>query len=259
MARATAEGAVFAIVAFTMLADTLREIAGKRLVDTDGDVTVLELLPPATDAQIRALESSLPGPLPDEIRAALMVSTGLANGPLESFSLLDLEGFGLEEAFPHAYSIAHDGFGNYWILDLLPDATDWAPVFFACHDPAVIAYQSPSVEAFLRDVVSVAPDDARSPIDHVHEDVVNRLWGDDASFIRQPDAAASPDPLLRAFAATLVPDALIADLRVAAVGSGFAWGKFGPRTVIERFGTHRLWALTRPPAKRSFLSRLLGR
>ena len=39
-----------------MLADTLKEIAGKRLVDTDGDVTVLELLPPATDAQIRALK-----------------------------------------------------------------------------------------------------------------------------------------------------------------------------------------------------------
>ena len=140
-----------------MLADTLREIAGSRLVDTDGDVTILELLPPATDEQIRALEASIPAPLPNEIRAALAVSTGLANGPLESFSFLDLEGFGLEEAFPHAYSIAHDGYGNYWILDLLPDTSDWGPVFFACHDPAVIAYQSPSIDAFLRDVVAQAP------------------------------------------------------------------------------------------------------
>ena len=242
-----------------MLADTLKEIAGKRLVDTDGDVTVLELLPAATDAQIRALEVALPAPLPDEIRAALAVSTGLANGPLESFSLLDLEGFGLEEAFPNAYSIAHDGFGNYWILDLLPDTTDWGPVFFACHDPAAIAYQAPSIDAFLRDVVAQAPDDARSPINRVREEVVHVLWRDESSLIAQPVAASSSDAVLREFAASLAPDALIADLRQPTVGSGFAWGKFGPRTVIQRFGPHRIWALTKPPAKPGLMSRLFGR
>jgi len=242
-----------------VLADTLKEIAGKRLVDMDGGATVLELLPPATDAQIRALEAALPGPLPDEIRAALAVSTGLANGPLESFSLLDLEGFGLEDAFPYAYSIAHDGYGNYWILDLLPDTTDWGPVFFACHDPAVIAYQAPSINAFLRDVVSHAPDDARSPINRVHEEVVHALWRDESSLIAQPGAAASSDAVLREFAAPLAPDALIADLRHPTVGSGFAWGKFGPRTAIQRFGAHRLWAMTKPPAKPGLISRLFGR
>jgi hypothetical protein len=242
-----------------MLADTLKEIAGKRLVDTDGDVTVLELLPPATDAQVRALEASIPSPLPDEIRAALAVSTGLANGPLESFALLDLEGFGLEEAFPHAYSIAHDGYGNYWILDLLPDTTDWGPVFFACHDPAVIAYQAPSIDAFLRDVVAQAPDDPRSPINRVHEDVVNHLWRDESSLIAQPAAASSSDVTLREFANTLTPDALIADMRQPTVGSGFAWGKFGPRTVIQRFGTHLLWALTPPPSKPGIFARLFGK
>ena len=54
-----------------MLADTLKAIAGQRLVDTDGDVMYLELLPPATEQQIRALEAKLPGALPDEIRSAL--------------------------------------------------------------------------------------------------------------------------------------------------------------------------------------------
>src|SRR4029453_13968374 len=38
-----------------MLADTLKSIAGQRLVDTDGEVTHLQLLPPATEQQIRAL------------------------------------------------------------------------------------------------------------------------------------------------------------------------------------------------------------
>lgn len=240
-----------------MLADTLKAIAGQRLVDTDGDVTHLELLPPATEQQIRELEAKLPGPLPDEIRAALAVTTGFANGPLESFALLDLEGFGLDEAFPHPYSIAHDGFGNYWILDLLPGATDWGPVFFACHDPAVIAYQAPSIEQFVKDVVSMAPDDARSPVNHVHETVVHTLWRDQSALIAQPAAAASADPTLRDFAECLTPDALVADLRDPRPGSGFAWGMYGPRTDIQRFGTHRVWALTRPPAKRGFFARLL--
>ena len=242
-----------------MLADTLKEIAGKRLVDTDGDVTVLELLPPATDAQTRALEAALPGPLPDEIRAALAVSTGLANGPLESFSILDLEGFGLDEAFPHAYSIAHDGYGNYWVLDVLPDSTDWGPVFYACHDPAVIAYQAPSIDAFLRDVVAMPIDDPKSRIDEVHDKVVHGLWSDSSSLMTQSTAASSSDAILREFASTLTPDALIADLREPSIGSGFAWGKFGPRTTIQRFGTHRLWAITKPPAKPGLLSRLFVR
>ena len=242
-----------------MLADTLRSIAGKKLVDTDGNVEVIELLPPATDAQIRALEAALRGPLPDEIRAALAVSTGLATGPLESFSILDLEGFGHDEVFPNAYSIAHDGYGNYWVLDVLPDATDWGPVFFACHDPAVIAYQAPSIDAFLRDVVALPPDDPKSPIDQVHEKVVNRLWSDTSNLIPQPVATSSSDAILREFASTLTPDALIADLRQPTMGSGFAWGKFGPRTVIQRFGTHRLWAITKPAAKAGFMSRLFGR
>ena len=186
-----------------MLADTLRAISGRRLVDTDGEETVLELLPPATDAQIRALEAALPGPVPNEIRAALAVTTGFAAGPLESFSILDLEGFGLEEVFPHAYSIAHDGYGNYWVLDVLPDADDWGPVFYACHDPPVIAYQAPSIDAFVRDLIALPPDDPRSAIDRVHEHIVHDLWRGDA-LVPQATGVTSSDPTLREFASVCV-------------------------------------------------------
>lgn len=241
-----------------MLADTLKAIAGKRLVDTDGETTVVELLPPATASQIRALEASLPGPVPDEIRAALEVTTGLANGPLESFSILDLEGFGLEEVFPRAYSIAHDGYGNYWVLDVLPGATDWGPVFFACHDPAVIAYQAPSIDAFLQDIVALPPDDPRSVVDRVHEHIVHDLWRGHG-LVPARDVVASPDLTLRELAVSVDPNALIADLRSPRLGDGFAWGKFGARSVVTRHGAHRLWAITPPPAKPGLLARLFGR
>ena len=242
-----------------MLAELLRSLAGLRLTDEDGETHVLELLPPATEAELRKLEAALPAPLPEEMRAALGVSTGLANGPLESFSLLDLEGFGLEEAFPHVYSIAHDGYGNFWVLDLLPESGGWGPVFYACHDPPVIAYQSDTIETFLRDVVAMWQPGPRSAVDRMHEEDVHRIWRDDSGLATPAGAAGSGDAVLAAFAATLPLEARIADLRGAQPGQGFAWGRFGPRTEIRRAGRDRLWALIPPAPKPGLLRRLFGK
>jgi hypothetical protein len=242
-----------------MLADTLRQLAGRQWTDTDGHVNTIELLPPATDDEIRALEVSLQGPVPGEILDALRVTTGMAAGPLESFSLLDLEGFGLDEVFPNAYSIAHDGYGNYWVLDVLPGGRDWGPVFYVCHDPPVIAYQAPSIEAFVRDLIALAPDDPRSAIDRVHESAVNRIWAEHPGLVPQPDALGSTDPVLREFASGLPGGATIADLRDARLGDGFAWGRHGPHTTIRRVGTARVWAVLPPAPRPGLLSRLFGR
>jgi cell wall assembly regulator SMI1 len=242
-----------------MLADALRALDGLRLTDEDGQAQVLELLPPATEQQLRTLEAGLSAPLPEEIREALRVTTGLANGPLESFGLLDLEGFGLEEAFPNAYSIAHDGYGNYWILDLLPAPGPWGPVFYACHDPPVIACQSPSIEAFVAEMLALWQPGRRSAIDRMHEDDVHRIWRDHPGLLAPGDAARAGDPVLTAFAATLPSTAWIADLRAGRPGQGFAWGRFGPRTEIRRAGHERLWAVIPPAPKPGWLRRLFGR
>jgi hypothetical protein len=181
--------------------------------------------------------------LPADVRDALRVAKGLANGPLESFSLIDLEGFGLEEMLPHAYSIAHDGYGNYWVLDLLSSTTTWQPVFYVCHDPPVLAYQSASIEEFLQDAIAMWQHGPRSPIDVVHEDVVHRIWRESPDLVPAPELRDAADPVLRAFAASLPPTALVADLRNAALGKGFNWGRFGPKTVIRRAGEERIWAV----------------
>jgi hypothetical protein len=57
-----------------VLAATLRSPAGLRLTYDDGDEHVLELLPPASDAELRAIEAATPCPLPDDIRDALRAS-----------------------------------------------------------------------------------------------------------------------------------------------------------------------------------------
>ncbi len=242
-----------------MLADTLQQLAGLRLTDQDGNEAILELQPPATEAEIRQIAAALPGRLPVEIRDALRVAKGLANGPLESLSLVDLKGFGLDEAFPHAYSIAHDGFGNYWILDLLPEASTCGPVFYACHDPPVIAYQAATVEEFLRDAVALWQSGPRSPVDVVHEDVVHRLWHENPDLATPAAAGASADPVLREFAASLPPTALIADLRQARLGQGFSWGRYGPKTSLRRAGHERIWSVMPPERTPGFFGRLFGR
>jgi hypothetical protein len=123
----------------------------------------------------------------------------------------------------------------------------------------VIAYQAPTVEAFLRDVVALPPDDPRSPVEQVHDRVVSDIWRDNPGLITQSAATASSDPLIRDFAGALPAEAMIADLRAARLGDGFSWGRHGPRTTIQRCGTARVWALLPPPPKAGLLSRLFGR
>src|SRR4029453_13382560 len=186
-----------------MLPDTLRALAGRRLTDVEGHGHTVELLPPATAEQLSRVEAAAPAPLPPDIREALGVATGLANGPLETFSLVDLEGFGLEEAFPCPWSVAHDGFGNYWILDLLPDSTTWGPVFFACHDPPVIAWQSATLDDFLRDVIALWESPGRGPAGFGGDEGVPRIWRDHPDAVPAASATGGPDPLLRELAVSL--------------------------------------------------------
>jgi hypothetical protein len=112
-----------------------------RLVDKDGDEVEFELAPALAPADIERLADEVGVPLSCEL---LERTAGIDGGPLQT---IDFTGrslsFGAPDTFPLGLPIAGDGFGNFWILDLTPDELETAPVFFACHDPPVILYQSP--------------------------------------------------------------------------------------------------------------------
>jgi hypothetical protein len=238
--------------------EIIQAAAAADLVDEDGERVIWKPLPGLTSAAIKALEGDLGSKLPGELRDLLPHCAGV-EGALETidFTGRTLAGFGKEDIFPRNIPVAHDGFGNYWVLDVAQEGTPVAPVFFACHDAPVILYQSDGIAAFLSEVVRMYQPPHQSLIDEVHEDRLFDVWRKNPGTLTVVDAA-SRDEMLRAFAATLDERFTIVDLRGARPGMGFSWGRYGPRTEIRRHADLPVWAYAAPP-KRSLWSCLRGR
>ncbi|HMG71515.1 MAG TPA: SMI1/KNR4 family protein [Gemmatimonadaceae bacterium] len=240
--------------------DLLRENAGRQFRDEDGNGETFTLLPPLSADELKSLADGLPCALPVSMRELLSVTRGWTGGPLESVDLSGLNGgFGMEEIFPHALSIAHDGYGNYWVVDLLSTSTKWGPIYYACHDPPVIVYQCADLEQFIRDVLTMIEPPFKGPIDEAHEGAVDRVWKENPGIFPVSQAIASMDPELNAFGRSLPSEAFVADLRRARLGDGFSWGRFGPRTKLFRHGESSVFAYASVPAKNRFITWLTGR
>jgi SMI1 / KNR4 family (SUKH-1) len=238
--------------------EVIQAASAADLVDEDGERVVWKPLPGLSSEAIAGLEGSLGFKLPQDLRDLLPHCAGV-EGPLEGidFTGRTLGGFGKDDIFPRNIPIAHDGSGNYWVLDVTPESASIAAVFFACHDAPVILYQADSIAAFLSEVVRKYQPPHQSLIDDVHEDRLFEVWRKNPGTLTVADAA-SRDEVLRAFAATLDDRFTIVDLRGARPGMGFSWGRYGPRTEIRRHGEHPVFAYA-APENRSFWSRLTGR
>jgi len=222
--------------------EILRQAEGMRLEDEDGHVEQLRLLPGLSQQEMKDLESQLPCPLPEEAREVLSYCRGL-EGILESVDFSGLAGgFGLEEIFPCPIAIAHDGFGNYWVVDVTSASASWGPIFFACHDAPVIVFQTDSFAHFLSELLRFANPPWKSEIDDVHEEFHHRIWRDNPGTMTHERCLTSGDRDLTEFAQSLDETYLFIDLRNARTGDGFSWGRYGPGTINRRFGEKRIFA-----------------
>jgi hypothetical protein len=231
----------------------------EELFDADGDPLELELLPGLTEAEIDALQADVGQALPQEMRAVLRLCSGIEGGPLDG---IDFTGRGMafahEEVFPRGLPIAADGAGNFWVLDITPDTTEMAPVFFACHDAPVVLYQSGDVRSFLAEVFRLARPPHRSLVSDVGADRIFDVWHTNPGVLEHPVAAASTDPEVRAFASGLPSHFQVIDLRRATPGMGFSWGRYGPETQVRRHGWERIFAYGKPQ-ERGWWGKLFGR
>src|SRR6266404_512762 len=218
-----------------------------KLVDEDGEPVALELSPALRSDQIDSFQNQAGQPLPEELRAVLSFCSGIG-GCLDGIDFTGANmAFEHKEVFPNGLPIARYGFGNFWVLDLTPQTTKAAPVFFACHDPPVILYQSADVASFLSEVFRMSTPPHKSLVDDVHEDRLFDVWRKNPGVIDQPTAAASSDVALRSFASELPEHFQIVDLRSVGPGMGFSWGRYGPRTELRRQGYERIFGYAKPP------------
>ena len=227
-------------------------------MDTRGRAVALELAPAAPSEELDRLEHELGLLLPIELRGTLEVTAGIEGSALDAIDFtgatLDVE---VRELFPAGLPIAHDGAGNFWVLDLTPDDPETAPVFFLCHDAPVVLYQAPSLGAFLHETFRMSIPPHESLVDDVHEDRLFRVWRENPGAIEWSEALAADDDL-RGFAQQLDNRFQIVDLRSPEIGMGFSWGRYGPRTEVRRHGFQRLFAHAPPDRKPGLLRRVLG-
>jgi hypothetical protein len=238
-------------------ADLIREACSKPLTTGDGDDDPIHLEAPLSEAEIDSFEATLPCPLPAEIRDLLRYCRGFyGGGGLDSVDFTGGCPFEAKHVFPYGLPIAADGCGNFWVVDVLPDSNVWGPIYYACHDPPVIVYQSSSLENFLTEYFKMGTPPHRSLISDVSEEHSFHIWSKNPDVRSREECAADSDPEISSFAQQLEPSFQIVDLRNAKVGSGFSWGRYGPNTAIRRHSTAPIFAYARP---RNLVNKFLGR
>ena len=235
--------------------EIIRQAQADTLVDEDGQAVTLELLPGLSQKELRDFARGVPCRVPQEIAELLGACRGLY-GTVEQvdFTGRDLT-FEFEAVFPFGLPIAADGYGNFWVVDLGPDTVRWGPIYFACHDAPVVLYQADSLEEFLSELFRMFKPPHRSLVDDVHEDRLAHVWRTNPGVLSYEQCLHSNDPILSAFARELDDSYGIIDLRRAKPGDGFSWGRYGPNTLVKRFGMHAVFAYQKP---RGLVSRLFG-
>lgn len=212
------------------------------LVDEDGEPVPLELLPGLGELELRRFAASLPCPLPPHVEELLRVCGGF-RGPLEvdfTGRTCDVE---VRDAFPHGLPVAHNGCGDFWVVDLGPGSTRFGPIWAACHDPPVMVYESEDLAAFLDDLLRSFEQPDGGPLsERAWARRMLHVWTTNPGVLERAACERAADPVLREFAARLPEGAQVIDLRRAARGDGFSWGRYGPQTVLHRHGELAVFA-----------------
>jgi hypothetical protein len=226
--------------------DIIKNARADGLTDRNGDPVDLELFPGLDEEELFRFESSLPCGLPREIRDLLRFCSGFEGAFIDRVDLTgQVMDFNAEAIFPHGIPFASDGYGNSWVIDLSPGSKEFGPIWYACHDPPIILYQSPGLSDFLTELFKKGKPPHTSLIDEVHADSIRRVWRTNPDVQYHRDCLNSSDAVLREFAESLDSTHEFIDLRSAEAGHGFAWGRYGPGTVVKRHGHYPVFAYQR--------------
>ena len=124
-------------------------------------------------------------------------------------------------------------------------------------DPSVIAIQAADLACFLSQVLDPGGSDSENTLAYVRNAATTRIWKDDPWLVSVQDARVGHDAVVSKFAEQLPDNYHVADLRSREVGSGFSWGKAGPRADIRRNDTELVFGVEQTAP--GFLARMLSR
>jgi cell wall assembly regulator SMI1 len=217
--------------------------------DAKGNAYQLRLRPGFSQTQVEELEERLAVPLPKEARDLLAFTAGFNFEPFGEVNFSAKEMFGLEEILPLGLTIATDGAGNDWVIDIKKDTGEWGPVVFMSHDPPVAVIQAPHLAGSIEQVFDLGRPERKSQLDSVSKTAAHRIWSDDPYLLDLGPSRASSDSALAEFSKQLPQTFRVADLRALQIGSGFAWGRGGPNSAIKRYGSELLFGVE---TKKSF-------
>jgi hypothetical protein len=201
------------------------------------------ILPGLSEREIEQFRQQLQCPISDEMRQLLLYSAGFESKPFGVVRFTGHEGFELAEVFPRSVPLLPDGCGNFWAVDINPQNGAWGSVFYACHDPAVIAVQAEDLVTFLLQLRDPSKGEPKDAVHYVHEEAVSLIWHKDPWLISVQDARLVQDGAVSRFAGQLPDNFRVADLRSLKVGSGFSWGKAGPDAEIRRNGAELVFGV----------------
>lgn len=236
----------------------LRSILSETYISEDGDEYKIELLPGLNDNEIDNLARKLPtGEVPNDVRDLLKFTKGFSFYGIDEITFNGVGQFGFDNIFPYSVQLGHDGFGNFWILDV-DSKGNWGHIFYVCHDPAVVVKHSDNLLQFIEHIHEYGKDIENSNLNIIHEKTVFDIWRYDNGFIELNDARNSNDTVLKNFALSLADSYVVSDLRNKPNKSGFAWGKFGPNLhKAVKCNDQLIWGIERAE-KKGFLSKLFG-
>lgn len=259
------------------LVDLVSQLDGRQFKDGHGGLTRIKLLEPLMPEELEQVRCSLPCSMPLEMEECLRYSRGLKLvreapgvgkfhdvplGVIEGavdWSSLCLDGQYLEEIMPCAISIATDGFGNSWNMDITADSKFWGPIYFVCHDPPVVVYQCEKLEQFLAEAICELEQSGKSNLSRMLKEFAMEVWSKNSGLLTRVQALTCGDETLELFAKELDDSYFICDMRNAELGDGFSWGRFGATAALRRFHSLPIYAYNRPAAdERPWWKRILG-
>lgn len=205
-----------------------------------------------SDQQIEDLVKRLPAKrIPEHMYVLLKLISGFEFFDLD-ITFDGIGAFGFEEILPGSVQIASDILGNFWMVDT-DEKCNWGPVYFICHDPAVIIKYSDDIGEFLMQLDEYGRNGESSYLFQMTGVRTRDIWKADHGFIETGTALKSDDSVLRGFAEKLPADFIMADLRQKPNGTGFAWGKVNQKAdAVVRAGNEALWGFQKPARKGLF-------